>query len=767
MERRLAAILAADVVGYSRLMEADEEATARTLSTYREIVEGLVAGHYGRVFGGAGDSVVAEFASPVEAVRCAVNIQREIEARNAGLAEDRRMRLRIGVNLGDVMVEGDNLLGDGVNIAARLEALAEPGGISLARSVFDQVRKQLDLGYEDLGAHEVKNIAEPVQVYRVLTEPEAAGKIGGKTKRAAQPWKRVAAVAAVVLLIGVVGAVAWLRPWEPAIEPASVERMAFPLPDKPSIAVLPFTNMSGDPEQAYFADGMTDDLITDLSKLSGLFVISRNSTFAYKGTAVKVRQVAEDLGVRYVLEGSVRRVGGEVRINAQLIDATTGGHVWAERYDGTLTDIFDLQDRVISQIVTALAVNLTSAESAQTAEAETAVPAAYDALLQGWDHYRRQTPDDYAKAISFFEKAVELDPNYGRAYAGLAAVYWNLYNFGWYFRLSIEYQAIDKAKQNLVRALEHPTSDAYAVSAEMMLALGRNDEALVEVDRAVALAPSNAGTYISRAWILTVLGRAEEAENDARLAMRLDPRYPPSYLRVLGRALFHQERYQEAAETLERAVSRLPDYEHAYSYLAATYGHLGRTEDAKAAVQKYNEIVSDTVGNPLTLQYFETFFGGGWYDFDKTYLTQFIEGLRKAGVPEGAAAETADADFKNLVSRNAGTFDVKGAVKIDAAGAKTLFDRGVVFIDSRSNGPYGRGHIPNAINLYTNTKLTKEALAELAGLDQEIVFYCGGEDCPLSANACAKALVWGYTKVYYFAAGYPGWKKAGYPVETQ
>ena len=325
MERRLAAILAADVVGYSRLMEADEEATARTLGAYRKIVDGLVADHDGRVFGSAGDSVVAEFPSPVEAVRCAVDIQRELEARNADLPEDRRMRLRIGVNLGDVIVEGDNLLGDGVNIAARLETLADPGGICLSRSVFDQVKKQLDLGYEDLGEHEVKNIAEPVRVYRVLTDPAAAGKVIGATKPATPAWKRVALAAAVVVLVGVAGAVGWQRPWEPKVEPASVERMAFTLPDKPSIAVLPFTNMSGDPEQEYFADGMTDDLITDLSNISGLFVIARNSVFTYKGKPVKVRQVAEELGVRYVLEGSVRRAGDQVRVNAQLIDAVTGG----------------------------------------------------------------------------------------------------------------------------------------------------------------------------------------------------------------------------------------------------------------------------------------------------------------------------------------------------------------------------------------------------------------------------------------------------------
>ena len=765
MERRLAAILAADVVGYSRLVGEDEEGTLRTLGACREAIDGLVTEHRGRVFSSAGDSVVAEFASPVEAVRCAANIQRDLERRNADLPEDRQMRFRIGINLGDVIVEGDNLLGDGVNVAARLETLADAGGICLSQPVFDQIKKKLELGYEYLGEQAVKNIAEPVRVYRVLLEPEASGTVIGEAKRETQPWKWAALTTTVALLIGAVVVVAWLRPWAPDVEPASVERMAFALPDKPSIAVLPFDNLSTDPEQAYFADGMTDDLITGLSKLSGLFVISRNSTFTYKGKPAKVRQVAEELGVRYVLEGSVRRVGDQVRINAQLIDALSGFHLWAEKYDGTLADIFALQDKVVGQIVTALAVNLTSAESAQSKEAETAVPEAYDALLQGWDHYRRQTPEDYAKAISFFEKAIELDPDYSRAYAGLAGVYWAVYNLEWDVHLGLEYQTIDKAKHFLAKALEQPTSDAYGVSADMLLGQGRNDEALAEIDRAIALASNEAGHYISRAFILTISGRAEEAEEDARLAMRLNPAYRASNLRVLGRALFHQERYEEAAETLERTVSRQPDYEDNYPLLAATYGHLGRIEDAKAAVGKYNEMVAKTIGSPLTLQAAETFLGGGWYDYDKAYLTQLIEGLRKAGVPEGAAAETADVDFSDLVSKSAGIFDVEGAVKIEVAGAKALFDRRVVFIDTRSNGPYSRGHIPNAINLHTFTNLTKENLSELVDPDDEVVFYCGGEDCPLSPNACAMALVWGYTKVYYFAAGYPAWKDAGYPVE--
>ena len=420
----------------------------------------------------------------------------------------------------------------------------------------------------------------------------------------------------------------------------------------------------------------------------------------------------------------------------------------------------------MGQIVTALAVNLTSTESSQKGQVETSVPQAYDALLQGWDYFRRQTPEDYTKAISYFDKAIELDPNYSRAYAGLATVYWTAYDAEWTALMGLEYQALNRAKHYLAKALEQPTSDAYAVSAEMLAAQGQNDKALAEIDRAIALEPNNAGHYDSRAWVLIVLGRADEAEGDTRLAIRLDPEHHAN-LRGLGRALFFQKRYEEAAEILERVVNRQPDYDSTYILLAAVYGYLGRIDEAKAAVEKYNEIVAATSGTPLTVQNIETFYGGGLYDFDKAYLQHWVEGLRKAGVSEGATVEIADVNYNDLVKRSAGTFDVEGAVEIDAAGAKALLDRGAVFIDVRGSGPYSRGHIPDAVNFHTNRKLTRESLSEHVGFDDEVVFYCGGTDCPLSPYACAKALVWGYTKVYYFAGGYPDWQKAGYPTSTE
>ncbi len=633
MERRLAAILAADVVGYSRLMEADEEATARTLSTYREIIEGLVTSHHGRVFGGAGDSVIAEFASPVEAVRCAVEIQRELEAQNVDLPEDRRMRLRIGVNLGDVMVEGDNLLGDGVNIAARLEALADPGGISLARSVFDQVKKQLDLGYEYLGEHEVKNIAEPVQVYRVLTEPEAAGKIMGETKRATQSWKRVALAVAVVVLIGVAGAVTWLRPWEPTIEPASVERMALPLPDRPSIAVLPFTNLSDDPNQEYFADGMTEDLITDLSKRSGLFVIARNSVFAYKGRNVDVSKVGRELGVRYVLEGSVRRVGDQVRINVQLIDARSNSHLWADRYDGDLDDIFALQDEVSKHIIDALAVQLSPGEEALPTRKETKSAQAHDAFFKGWAHYLRATPEDYVTAVSFLEEAVRLDPDYGRAYAALASIYGDVREKGWQTRLGLTPDdTLEKAVAYLEKTREYPSPLGHQAVSGFHSFAGRHEEAIAEAESAIALNANNPVGYFARAKALTYAGRPDEAIEMIRKAMRLDPLYPPDYAFHLGMSRFAMGRFDQAAVPLEEARKRVPDHRGTLTFLVATYGFLGRPDDAASALGQLKRLAVNAFVNwRLSTTVLEA---NIWPFKDPADLKRLREGLRLGGMPE-------------------------------------------------------------------------------------------------------------------------------------
>ncbi len=585
-ERRLAAILSAYVVGYRRRMEADEEATVQALRAYRELMDGLVADHRGRVFGSAGDSVIAEFASPLEAVRCAVDIQRDLEARNAGLPEDRRMRLRIGVNLGDVIVEGDNLLGDGVNIAARLEGLAEPGGICISNKVQAEVGNKLDLGYEFQGEQRVKNIAESVGVWRVLTAPEAAGQVYGEKISRAAPWRMAAIAAAVVLAVGAAAAVTWLKPWAPTIEPASIERMAFPLPDKPSIAVLPFANLSDDPGQDSFADGMTDDLITDLSRVSGLFVISRNSVFVYRNMSVNIRQVAEDLGVRYVLEGSVRRAGDQVRVNAQLIDATTGGHVWADRYDGDVADIFSVQDTFIRKIVKALAVNLTEEEQEEIALGQTSNIEAREVFQKGWDSYLRYSADDNALAIDQFLAAVELDPDYGRAYAGLGLAYLRGCQLRWNGPLDMSVaMANGMASRYLAKTKSRPSSLATVAASRINLYNNQYKVALTEATRAIAQDPNDPEGYIAMAWAMITTGEPAPGLELVERAMRLNPTYPNYYVLAQAMAHFTLGDLEKAAEVLATALERDRGATELAPALAATYARLGRREEAHAALR--------------------------------------------------------------------------------------------------------------------------------------------------------------------------------------
>ena len=416
VKRKLRAILSADVQGYSRLMGDDEVATVKTITEYREVMTGLIKYHHGSVVDAKGDNVLAEFPSVVDAIQCAVEIQKELKNKNGDLPEHRKMEFRIGVNLGDVIEKDETIYGDGVNIAARLESLADGGGICISGTAFDQVVKKVPLGYEYLGEQTVKNIKTPIRAYKVLVEPEAVGKVIGENRRL-KMWHWTAIFALAVLIIVTGALTLWEFYVQPDVAPASIEKMAYPLPDKPSIAVLPFVNMSDDPKQEYFSDGITEDLITDLSKISGLFVIARNSTFTYKGKPVRIRQVAEELGVRYVLEGSVRKAYAKVRINAQLIDATTGNHLWAERYDGKMDDVFELQDMITQKIVSALAVKLTAREQEETARDYTDNVEAYDYYLRGKQLLNKRSREGIEKSKSMFKKAIDLDPEFALAYA--------------------------------------------------------------------------------------------------------------------------------------------------------------------------------------------------------------------------------------------------------------------------------------------------------------------------------------------------------------
>ena len=586
VKRKLAVILAADVAGYSRLMGADEEATLKTLGTYREIIDATIAGHDGRIFATAGDSVVAEFASPVEAVRAAISIQEALAVRNAGLADERKMHLRIGINLGDVMVEGENLLGDGVNVAARLEGLAEPGGICVSDMIYQSVEAKLDLAFEDLGAQSVKNIAKPVRAYRVVVEP------GAGTVTAPRPQPRRS-----------------------------------PVTDKPSIAVLPFTNMSADPEQEYFSDGISEDIITDLSKASGLFVIARHSTFKYKGKAVDLQQVARELGVRYVLEGSVRKAADRVRITAQLIDASTGGHLWAERYDRDLTDIFAVQDEITEKIVKALEVKLTEGEQELVARRYTDNLEAYDYFLRGRAYQALATKETTAQARQMFERAIELDPSFAGAYAILSHTHWRDWRNQW----SEDSQALERAFEAAKKAvaLDDSLPLAHTHLAWVYVFRKQHEEAIAEGQRAIALDPNFAEGYARLGNILTFACRPEEAVDLVKKAIRLNPHYPPNYLISLGHVYEMMGKHEEAIAALKKSLTRNPDLMFSHLFLAVVYSELGRKEEAQAEVA---EVLRISPRASLEGQRERMPFK------DQAALERYLEALRKAGLPETSKA---------------------------------------------------------------------------------------------------------------------------------
>ncbi len=631
-KRKLTAILSADAVGYSRLMAEDETATVKTIAAYRGVMTSLIKQHRGRVVDSPGDNLLAEFSSVVDAVQCAVAVQNEFQTRNAEFAENRRMIFRIGINLGDVIDEEDRIYGDGVNVAARLEALADPGGICVSKTAFDQIETKLPLGYEYLGEQSVKNIPRPVGAYRVLMKPRVTVASDQEKEKPAYSRRKPIILSAVAVFMVVVAVGIWQFSVRfPSVEPASVEKMAFPLPDKPSIAVIPFVNMSDDPKQEYFSDGITEDIITDLSAISGLFVIARNSTFAYKGKRVRIRQVAEELGVRYVLEGSVRKVDDKIRINAQLIDATTGGHLWAKRYDGMMKNVFALQDKITQKIVAALEVTLTADEKKQAASQETSNPIAYEAFLKGWAHYRRQTPQDFVKAIHYLDEAVERDPNYSRAYAALAAVYWESGRSLWGNHLDMsEFEAMKKADIYLVKAMQDPTPLAHLIASEMKRVRYQHQESITEATRAIALDANNPIGYFAMADALIWAGNPADSVEFIKKAMRLDPHYPPNYLFAMGKAQFFMGRYDEAAATLEEIKRRYPDYVWTFFFLAATYGHLGREQEAKSAIKTFYERMAKSNFRFIqSLQFINIF------PFKEPHDAERLrEGLRIAGVPE-------------------------------------------------------------------------------------------------------------------------------------
>lgn len=570
IQRRLAAVMAADVVGYSRLMETDEAGTLAALKSRRkQVLQPLVARHHGRVFKVTGDGVMVEFASAVNALQCAIDVQHAMAAANAALPEKLRIALRIGVNLGDVMVEGSDLYGDGVNIAARLETTAEPGGILISGTIYDHVRNKIEVGFEDLGAQTVKNIALPVRIYRVSGTP-------------------------------------------PVVISTSKA-----ITDKPSIAVLPFTNMSSDPEQEYFADGLAEDLITDLSKVPGLLVIARNSTFAYKGRSVDVRSVARDLRVRYVLEGSVRREKARVRINAQLIDATDSSHLWADRFDRDLADVFLLQDEVVSTIVSALSGVLPAAVTSSTRR--TASLEAYDLFVRG-RMLVVQSPESNRAAPVLLERAIELDPGFADAHAWLAMSH----HFAWAYWLDApeRHHSLALAAARRAVSLDPENAVAHAILGDVLIYDGKPDEGAAELATALRVNPNHADAWAFLGQLKAFEGKAIEGIGHLRHAIRLNPHPPGWYYWLLGLAQYAAGQYADAVETLRHeATHRLGSQR----ILAASLARLGHMEEATEEARQFLAANQDfSIQHWASTQPFR-------HEADRQH---FIDGYEDAGLPQ-------------------------------------------------------------------------------------------------------------------------------------
>jgi len=616
-------------------MGADEEGTLARLKSHRAVVDPIVEKHGGRIVGTAGDGVLMEYPSVVEAVGFAVEAQILMAERNADLADDQKMLFRIGINLGDILADGDDIFGDGVNVAARLETLADPGGICVSRTVRDNVRDRMDVAFDDLGDIEVKNIARPVRVFKVLMADEVAT---SRPRRrpfglsgAAIAWT----VAAVLVLSAAVGGLAWWsKPWQSAPEQTAAADRPYALPDKPSIAVLSFDSLSDDPAQQYFADGMSEDLITDLSKISGLFVIARNSSFQYKGRNVDLMVVGRELGVRYVLEGSVRRIGDQVRINVQLIDATTGGHVWADRYDGAFQDLFALQDKVAENIISALSVKLTADDRARSSASDPVDVIAHDAFLKGWAYYVLATPEDYVRAVPYMEDAVKRDPTHIKALAALASIYLSARANNWVKLLDVTPDdALERALGLLNRALETPVPLAHQVRSRFLLEYRKFDAAIVEADKAIALDANDPAGYLARSRALILAGKPADALPAVKSAMRLDPHLQADNLYLLGMAHFGMKQYDQALDALERGHRLAPDHPDVLALMVSTLGYLGRRDEAAPLIARLREFAETWQYTHWRLRISAT--STTIYPYKEQRDTEhYRDGLRMGGMPE-------------------------------------------------------------------------------------------------------------------------------------
>jgi adenylate cyclase len=622
-KRKLAAILSADVEGYGRLMGEDEEATVRTITAYREVMTTLIQQHNGKVLDSPGDNLLAEFVSVVDAVQCAVAVQKEFQARNVELPESRRMEFRIGINLGDVIEEKERIYGDGVNIAARLEGLAKPGGICISKTAFDHIESKLPYGYEFIGDQTVKNIAKPVGAYRVVMEPRVTVVGKPEDEKPAKVRRMPILIGAVAVLVLAFAVGIWqfyMR--RPTIEPAAEEKMAYPLPDKPSIAVLPFDNISGDPEQEYFSDGLTEQIITSLSRIPRMFVIARNSTFTYKGKPVKIQKIAEDLGVRYILEGGVQRSGDRVRITAQLIDAIVGHHIWSERYDRQMEDIFALQDDITMKILTALQVELTEGEQIIWARDYPGSLETYEKHIKANYYIHRGTKQDNEQAKRLIKEAMDLDPE--NTYVCMVS--------GWATFMDVKFGWSKDPEKSINLALEcakmciandRGMENGHSLLGAVYHLKGKYEEAISEVEQAIALGPNAADHYSLLGEITSCAGRWEEGIPIFKKAIRLNPFPPAYYYASLGRSYMMTGRYEEAIKTCKKSLGVNPDFLPAHLGLTATYILSDRVEEAKVAAAEVLRI------NPkFSLEHFETTLP---YK-NKVDIARYVAALREGGL---------------------------------------------------------------------------------------------------------------------------------------
>ncbi len=588
IQRKLKAIFSADVQGYSKLMGEDDEYTVNTITTYREIMSVLIEKYHGRVVDSPGDNILAEFGSSQEAVLCAIEIQKKLETENGKLPDNRRMNFRIGINLGDIIHKDDRIYGDGVNIAARLENLADPGGICISRGVYEHVEGKLDIGFSDLGPHTVKNIRKPVRVFKVLLGSDDNSKsVGATTAKSLNRRLIIAAIIAVVAII--IGVVIWHLQTMPKFEAASIDRMAYPLPDKPSVVVLPFETYSDDAKLNFFASGLTEDLTASLSRAPDLFVISRNSAATYKGRPIDVKKVAEELGIQYLLEGSVQKAGEKLRITVQLVDALSGRHLWAERFDRLANDIFALQDEIVKNVIVELQVELTQGAAARVASRGTDNLEAWLLRIEAHGEFIKFTREGMIRARELYEAAHKADPDWSRPLAGIASIDWYEAKQGW---STTREESIQSGIQLAQRAIQmDPDSPlGYQTLGNLYALTGQGERAIELRPKAAELAPNDLVAVAGLATRLKDFGGEQEAVDLFEQAMRLSPKHPWWVPYAYGVSLHLVGRKEEAVQSFKKAIDLNPNHILPKAFLAAVYADLGQIDEAKAIADEVKRL---------------------------------------------------------------------------------------------------------------------------------------------------------------------------------